>query len=133
MIVRRPAWPSILGWFTGNCNSRVEGAEGGVGQSGRLPDCRAKAKNVPIIRRRRTTEITIEAEEIVTSYELPGSFRWCSECGKHVPMVGQDAAVRITGVRLPIFSRWISEKKVHVCTTSTDDLLICLASLGKQF
>ena len=84
-------------------------------------------------RRKRTTEITIDADEVVIAHGHPSSVLWwCPDCGKQTPMLPLDDATRMSGVDLPTMHGWVKARRVHLGDTGLAGQLICWVSLARQ-
>ena len=89
--------------------------------------------NVKTTRRKRTTEITIDADEVVIAHRRPSSVLWwCPDCGKQTPMLPLDDATRMSGVDLHTMNGWVKARRVHRGETGPTGQLICWASLARQ-
>jgi hypothetical protein len=88
---------------------------------------------VKTTKRRRTTEITIETEEVFVAHGRDSSILWwCDACGQQAPMVPPDEAARIGGLPLDCIAGLVDARKVHQCETGPSGRLICLVSLTRQ-
>lgn len=84
-------------------------------------------------RRKRTTEITIDADEVVIAQQAHSLiFWWCSECGAQTPMLPLEDATRMAGVDSPTMDLWVKTRIVHVRESGGMGSLICWVSLARQ-
>jgi hypothetical protein len=85
---------------------------------------------VPTKPRRKTTEITVETQEMVLIRTLKHSaLAWCLECGRQTAVVSPEVAARIAGVSARTIYRWVEGGKVHFAETPAGSLLVCIKSL----
>lgn len=84
-------------------------------------------------RRKRTTEITIDTDEVVIAQRGHSLISWwCRECGKQTPMLPLDDAIRMAGVDLHTMNGWVRARSVHLCETGGAGWLVCWVSLDRQ-
>jgi excisionase family DNA binding protein len=84
------------------------------------------------MRRKRRTEITIEAHRVLVIRRSRDVVRaWCEECAEPVRMVTPDEAAALAGVTARTIYRWVKAEKLHFTETPERSLLICLRSLPK--
>lgn len=84
-------------------------------------------------KRKRTTEITIDADEVVIAQRGHSLiFWWCRECGTQTPMLPLDDATRMAGVDLATMNEWVTARRVHLRESGGMGSLICWVSLVRQ-
>jgi hypothetical protein len=83
-------------------------------------------------RRKRTTEITIDSDEVIVTHHRPSILWWCETCGRQSLMMPLDEAAQMAGVDLSLMSGWVKSGSVHQTETGGNTRMICWASLARQ-
>ena len=83
-----------------------------------------------ILKRRVTTEISVETTETVSIRRNgPSGVSWCGQCGKDTEMVSLEDAAAIKAVTPQWLAQCIAEGKVHFSAPKQGVILVCLPSL----
>jgi hypothetical protein len=85
-----------------------------------------------IRRTKRTTEISVETEELSLRHSERRVWLWCPSCRERVWMAAPDDAASLANVTPRTVYRWIEAERIHFAEQADSRLLVCVLSLSRR-